>query len=84
MKIVIACALAVVLTGAPAAFALEPIPGSITYHGQPRTKLTKAPIGSQVTNQFYYDGKDYREAYIIQPDRTLKLVDRFSFEVPGD
>ena len=25
---------------------LEPIPGSITYGGQPHTKLTKSPIGS--------------------------------------
>lgn len=25
---------------------LEPIPGSITYSGQPRTKLTKSPVGS--------------------------------------
>ncbi|NEI26273.1 hypothetical protein ELI54_01080 [Rhizobium ruizarguesonis] len=25
---------------------LEPIPGSITYSGQPRTKLTKLPGGS--------------------------------------
>ena len=33
--------------------ALEPIPGSITYGGQPRTKLTKSPIGSVVHNDFY-------------------------------
>ena len=31
---------------------VEPIPGSITYGGQPRTKLTKAPIGSVVHNTF--------------------------------
>ena len=26
---------------------LEPVPGSITYGGQPATRLTKAPIGSR-------------------------------------
>ncbi|AVA25843.1 hypothetical protein [Rhizobium sp. NXC24] len=34
---------------------LQPIPGSITYGGQPRMKLTKSPIGSQVP---HLDGSD--------------------------
>jgi hypothetical protein len=57
--------------------ALEPIPGSITYGGQPRTKLTKSPVGSVVYNQFYNEsGQRVEETYILQPDRSLKLVRR--------
>jgi hypothetical protein len=57
--------------------ALEPIPGSITYGGQPRTKLTKSPVGSAVYNQFYNEsGQRVEETYILQPDRSLKLVRR--------
>ncbi|MCJ8519625.1 hypothetical protein ABID21_002654 [Pseudorhizobium tarimense] len=56
---------------------LEPIPGSITYGGQPRTRLTKAPIGSPVHHQFRNEfGQRVEELYIIQPDRSLKLVSR--------
>jgi hypothetical protein len=55
---------------------VEPIPGSITYGGQPRTKLTKSPIGSVVHNSFRtLTGVAY-ETYIIQPDRSLKLIRR--------
>ncbi|MCB5204205.1 hypothetical protein LH464_17195 [Neorhizobium sp. T786] len=54
---------------------LEPIPGSITYGGQPRTRLTRAPIGSPVSHQFRNEfGQRVEERYIIQPDRSLKLV----------
>ncbi|WP_184395359.1 hypothetical protein [Rhizobium sp. BK650] len=57
--------------------ALEPIPGSITYGGQPRTKLTKSPIGSAVYNDFHNQhGEHVYETYILQPDRSLKLVRR--------
>ena len=56
---------------------LQPIPGSITYGGQPRTKLTKSPVGSAVYNQFYNGtGQRVEETYILQPDRSLKLVRR--------
>jgi hypothetical protein len=56
---------------------LQPIPGSITYGGQPRTKLTLAPIGSQVPNTFTNQwGETVFETYIVQPDRSLKLVSR--------
>ncbi|ODR91115.1 hypothetical protein [Sinorhizobium alkalisoli] len=56
---------------------LEPIPGSITYGGQPRTKLTKAPVGSIVPHHFF-DRYGYRvyETYIIEPDRSLRLTSR--------
>ncbi len=66
---------AAVSIAAPAA-ALEPIPGSITYGGQPATRLVKAPIGSPVAHEFFSEGTRYSETYIIQADRTLKLVDR--------
>ncbi|ANL45352.1 UNVERIFIED_ORG: hypothetical protein GGE63_001635 [Rhizobium esperanzae] len=57
--------------------ALDPIPGSITYGGQPRTKLTKSPVGSAVHHQFYNGtGQRVEETYILQPDRSLKLVRR--------
>ncbi len=55
----------------------EPIPGSITYGGQPRTKLAKAPVGSffnhRFTDQF---GNLVQETYVIQPDRSLLLMNR--------
>jgi hypothetical protein len=62
---------------------LRPIPGSITYGGQPRQKLTKAPVGSTFPH-FFYDENGVRteETYMIQPDRSLKLVDRHYVESP--
>nr|WP_250810742.1 hypothetical protein [Neorhizobium tomejilense] len=57
--------------------ALEPVPGSITYGGQPRTKLLKAPIGSTVTHQFYNDaGQEVHEVYRLDENRNLKLTGR--------
>lgn len=61
---------------------LEPIPGSITYGGQPRTKLTKAPVGSIVPHTFMSGSSFVKESYIIQPDRSLKLVRRDYFDIP--
>jgi len=57
---------------------VEPIPGSITYGGhQPRTKLTKSPIGSTFTNQITDEyGCMAIETYRIEPDRSLKLLRR--------
>ncbi|MBX4939609.1 hypothetical protein [Rhizobium binae] len=69
----------ILLTGCSSADspALDPIPGSITYGGQPRTKLTKSPAGSAVHHQFYNEfGQRVEETYILQPDRSLKLVRR--------
>lgn len=56
---------------------IEPIPGSITYGGQPRTKLTKSPAGSTFSHTFRGEG-GYRwnETYQIQPDRSLKIISR--------
>lgn len=70
---------AVLLSGCTTAAspALEPIPGSITYKGQPRTKLTKSPIGSTFEHRFRDAlGHEYVERYRIRPDRSLEIIDR--------
>ncbi len=64
-----------ILLAAPA-IALEPIPGSITFGGQPATRLEKSPIGSSLSHDFYSGSTRYSETYILQPDRSLKLVNR--------
>jgi hypothetical protein len=52
-----------------------PIPGSLTYGGPARSKLTKSPVGSYVYNNFYdSSGRRVEETYILQADRTLKLT----------
>jgi hypothetical protein len=56
---------------------IDPIPGSIIYRGQPNTKLTKSPIGSTFPHNFIDQyGDQVEETYMIQPDRTLKIVHR--------
>jgi hypothetical protein len=62
---------------------LEPIPGSITYGGQPRSRLTRSPIGSVVNHEFRNEfGQRVEERYILQPDRSLKLVSRRVYRGP--
>lgn len=57
---------------------LAPIPGSITYGGQPRTRLTKSPIGSTFSHEFTNQlGREVHETYMIEPDRSLKIIDRY-------
>ena len=56
------------------AFALEPIPGSITYGGGPRTRLMKSPISSSLTHVFRVDGAEYEERYVLTQDRTLNCL----------
>lgn len=59
----------------------EPIPGSITYGGQPRTKLTKSPVGSWFHHRFTDPyGRTVEETYVIQPDRSLLLTRRIVVE----
>lgn len=55
---------------------VEPVPGSIIYGGQPRTKLTKAPTGSTFKHRFAYGTGMAVETYVIEPDRSLKLIRR--------
>ncbi|WP_084683168.1 hypothetical protein [Neorhizobium vignae] len=85
MKITTLTTLAV-LTGCSAATStIAPIPGSITYGGQPSTRLTKSPIGSQVSHGFRDpSGVRWEETYLIQPDRTLRLVNRRRISIPDD
>jgi len=64
-----------IIAGPAAAFALEPIPGSITYGGaQPR--LEQAPAGSNFFHTFYLDGSEIHEIYKVNADRTVSLVSR--------
>lgn len=61
----------------------EPIPGSITYKGQPRTKLTQSPPGSYLYNEFFNSyGERVRETYILQQDRSLRLMRREIIQYP--
>lgn len=60
---------------------VEPIPGSITYGGQPQSRLTKAPVGSTFTHRLIdQNGRRAEETYIILPDRSLKLISRRTIE----
>jgi len=82
--VIIATICAIALSGCTTASALEPIPGSITYGGQPRSKLTKSPIGSIFSHEFIDQrGRSVEETYRIGPDRNLQLVDRRYRRVPG-
>ncbi|CCM79447.1 hypothetical protein [Rhizobium mesoamericanum] len=66
-----------VVSGSYSSEGLAPIPGSITYSGQPRTKLTKSPIGSSFPHTFTdQTGREVEEIYVIQPDRSLRIVER--------
>ena len=76
MKSAVFVAAALVLA-ACTAVELEPIPGSITYGGQPRTKLTKSPAGSTFSHTFHDQrGNYWSETYQIQSDRSLKIISR--------
>jgi len=56
---------------------IAPIKGSITYGGQPRSKLTKSPIGSTFPHEFIDQfGDRVSETYVIEPDRSLRIIDR--------
>ncbi|CCM74356.1 hypothetical protein [Rhizobium mesoamericanum] len=80
MKVLLTTILSVVMLSgctSDSSTEVQPIPGSITYGGQPRTKLTKSPPGSAIYNSFYdSSGQRVKETYILQPDRTLKLTRR--------
>ncbi|KQR68781.1 hypothetical protein ASG25_11525 [Rhizobium sp. Leaf384] len=65
--------------------AVEPIPGSITYRGQPTTRLTKSPIGSTFPHRFRApDGREWQETYRVAPDRSLELISRRQIELDID
>ncbi len=77
-NVLVTSALCFLLTSCTAAYEPEPVPGSITYGGAPRSRLQKAPVGSAVHNFVEYRGQRREETYIVQPDRSLKLVRRES------
>lgn len=82
--VVIATMCTIALAGCTSASALEPIPGSITYGGQPRSKLTKSPDGSIFSHEFIDQrGRQVEETYRISQDRSLELVDRQYRDIPG-
>ncbi|CUX57795.1 conserved exported hypothetical protein [Agrobacterium genomosp. 13 str. CFBP 6927] len=56
---------------------LEPIPGSITYGGQPNNVLSRSPIGSTFSHSFY-DAmhREVHETYRLNADRTLEIRNR--------
>ncbi|TCQ99446.1 hypothetical protein [Neorhizobium sp. JUb45] len=77
MKMSAFAVICTIVLGTTQAFALDAIPGSLIYKGQPVTRLQKAPVGSSFTHDFISsDGGDYEETYVIQSDRTVKLVSR--------
>lgn len=83
MKPLVLITFAALLGGCTASNGIEPVPGSITYGGQPSTRLTKAPVGSAVTHRFRDQfSQEWEEHYLIQPDRSLKLVSRRRVEIP--
>lgn len=77
-KLSIACFIAILAATPALAQGLAPVPGSITYSGQPHTKLTKSPVGSTFSHRLRdtVTGHEYIEIYRILPDRSLEIVSR--------
>ncbi len=73
----LALATIVLLAGCTSGGGIEPIPGSITYGGQPRSKLQRAPAGSTFTHEMR-DAYGHRsqEIYRVEADRSLTLLSR--------
>jgi hypothetical protein len=69
-------AMVLALTGS--AHALEPVDGSITYKNpNVRMGFSRTPAGSTFEHHFYDNGGDHIvETYRINPDRTLRLINR--------
>jgi hypothetical protein len=63
------------IAGTSSAFAVEPVPGSITYGGA-QSRLEQAPAGSNFFHTFYLDGSEVHEIYKVNADRTVSLVSR--------
>ena len=76
MKTLVSAALLTVLAGTSAAFAIQPIPGSLdTGYTQ------KAPAGSLVDHRFYDRfGNDQAETYKVNSDGSLELLNRFQLK----
>ncbi len=76
MKTILSAALIAVVAGSAALAEVQPIPGSITYNN-PNVQLQKSPAGSIFFHTFANgDGRDVREIYKVDADRTVTLVSR--------
>lgn len=76
-KVLLATVLAAYLSACTGLPEVAPIPGSLTYNGQPPAKDVKGSVGSTLHHKLKDEyGKPAEEFYIIQPDRTLRLVRR--------
>ncbi|SMC56769.1 hypothetical protein [Rhizobium sp. RU36D] len=76
MKKIAAATLVAVLAGSSAAFAIEAIPGSLTYGGS-NVQLQKAPAGSSFEHAFITNSGDQAiETYRVNADKTVTLVTR--------
>lgn len=76
MKTIITAALFALVTGSATFAAVQPIPGSITYNNA-NVQLEKAPAGSTFFHTFSNgDGRDVREVYKVNSDKTVTLVNR--------
>jgi len=89
MRRTIAVAIAVVLSSCTATPhlggpRLEPVPGRITYGGQPRTKLTKAPAGSTSNIASRPVRPTVIEVYRIERNRSLTIVRRYVRDIFPD
>ncbi|QLF70781.1 hypothetical protein FE840_015220 [Peteryoungia desertarenae] len=75
MKTLISAAVLAVVA-APAAFAsVAPIEGSLNYNAP--VQLQQAPVGSTVLHTFNDgSGRDVREVYKVNADKTVTLVTR--------
>ncbi len=76
MKTIISAALISLAAGSAAFASVQPIPGSITYDNA-GVQLEKAPAGSTFFHTFSNgDGRDVREIYKVNADKTVTLVNR--------
>lgn len=76
MKTIYSSALMAVVAGSAAIANVEPIRGSITYD-QAEVHAEVAPVGTRFFHSFTdADGRDVREIYRVNPDRSVTLVGR--------
>jgi hypothetical protein len=76
MQTIFSSALLAVVAGSAAIANVEPIRGSITYENA-EVHLEKAPPGTIFFHSFTDgEGRDVREIYRVNPDKTVTLVGR--------
>ncbi|MGL3605191.1 hypothetical protein ACSV9I_01620 [Rhizobium sp. G187] len=76
MKTILSAALIAVAAGSATFAGTMPVPGSITYDNA-GAQLQQSPVGSTVFHTFSNgDGRDVREVYKVNADKSLDLVSR--------